>query len=100
MEIFGNFGKVVKVEIQNVAAGSQKMLGMVEFEKRQEAEKAVDYMDNGQLDGLNVVVKLENYKERKSPENRKREHNRRDGDRDRERERERDRERERERKER
>lgn len=61
-EIFSNFGKVQETEIRPVSQGSNKLIALVKFELREAAEKAVDYMNEGQLDGLTVLVKLADYK--------------------------------------
>jgi RNA-binding protein with serine-rich domain 1 len=56
-EIFGNFGEVVNVELSmDRLVNLPRGYGYVEFKKRADAEKALLYMDGGQIDGN--VVKL------------------------------------------
>jgi RNA-binding protein with serine-rich domain 1 len=56
-EIFGNFGEVVNVELSmDRMVNLPRGYGYIEFKKRTDAEKALLYMDGGQIDGN--VVKL------------------------------------------
>lgn len=68
-EIFSNFGNVVKVTIQPVILGSYRLIALIQFDTRKGAENAVDHMHEGQLDGLDIFVRLND--EKKEPENRK-----------------------------
>ncbi|GMP51835.1 hypothetical protein CsSME_00017909 [Camellia sinensis var. sinensis] len=54
-EIFSNFGEVVNVRlVMDHAVNLSRGFGYVEFKIRTDAEKALAYMDGGQIDG-NVV---------------------------------------------
>jgi RNA recognition motif-containing protein len=54
-EIFSHFGKVKNVElVVNRKTNISEGFGYVEFEKRSDAEKALEYLDKGQIDG-NVI---------------------------------------------
>nr|CAD1836913.1 unnamed protein product [Ananas comosus var. bracteatus] len=58
-EIFGNFGDVVNVELSmDRIVNLPRGYGYVEFKKRADAEKALLYMDGGQIDGNVVRVKF------------------------------------------
>lgn len=54
-EIFGTFGILVSVELaMDKAVNLPRGFAHVEFERREDAQKAIDYMHEGQIDG-NVV---------------------------------------------
>ena len=54
-EIFGTYGAVSSVELaMDRAVNLPRGFAHVEFEQRDDAEKALEYMNGGQLDG-NVV---------------------------------------------
>lgn len=60
MEIFGTFGKVQSVEIPGGSGLSFtfRHCCFVEFEETAEANKALKYMDGGQIDGQEVMVTM------------------------------------------
>ena len=54
-EIFSNFGNVKHVEIAiDKTVNLPRGFAYVEYENREDAEKAVDYMDGGQIDGSEI----------------------------------------------
>ncbi len=54
-EIFGTYGKVLAAEVQmDRAVNLPKGYANVEFELHEDAQKAIDCMNGGQLDG-NVI---------------------------------------------
>ncbi|WOL01260.1 serine/arginine-rich splicing factor SR45-like isoform X2 [Canna indica] len=58
-EIFGNFGEVVNVELaMDRLVNLPRGYGYVEFKKKVDAEKALLYMDGGQIDGCVVRVRF------------------------------------------
>lgn len=58
LEIFKSYGPIKNVEIStdryhpHLSRGS----AFLEFEKAEDAEKAIKYMDGGQIDGQEIVV--------------------------------------------
>lgn len=54
-EIFSNFGHVKHVEIAiDKTVNLPRGFAYVEYESREDAEKALDYMDGGQIDGSEI----------------------------------------------
>lgn len=69
-EIFSSFGKVISAELpmDRVHRHLHRGFAYVEFEKAEDAEKAMKYMDGGQIDGQDISVsKAEIQKPRARP---------------------------------
>lgn len=62
-EIFGNFGKVVSVDMpmDRVQHHLNRGFAYVEFENTEEAARAIKFMDGGQIDGHEVSVSKADY---------------------------------------
>jgi hypothetical protein len=55
-EIFNNFGNIHSCGIRR----NDKKYAVVNYNSKEEAEQATNYMNNGYVDGLTISVKLEN----------------------------------------
>jgi RNA recognition motif-containing protein len=57
-EAFGKFGNVVEARVPRNDGGRSKGFGFVQFETEEEAQKAIEGMDNQQLLGRTMRVNL------------------------------------------
>ncbi|KAM6453711.1 polyadenylate-binding protein 1-like isoform 3-T6 [Liasis olivaceus] len=55
-EIFSKFGKTLSVKVMMDNTGHSKGFGFVNFEKHQDAQKAVEHMDGREINGRTVFV--------------------------------------------
>lgn len=56
-EIFGYFGKIKRVEILlDRRTNIQKGSAYIDFLKKEDAEQAINYLNNGQIDGNKITV--------------------------------------------
>ncbi|XP_063156121.1 polyadenylate-binding protein 1-like [Candoia aspera] len=55
-EIFSKFGKTLSVKVMMDNTGRSKGFGFVNFEKHQDAQKAVEHMDGREINGRTVFV--------------------------------------------
>ena len=55
-EIFGRYGKIVKISMSQHITGVYKDYAYIEFFTIEEAKLAARYMDGGQIDGLKISV--------------------------------------------
>jgi RNA recognition motif. (a.k.a. RRM, RBD, or RNP domain) len=58
MEVFGYFGKVVHVDMPTVDVRKRALTAYVEFATLEDAEKAIEGLDEGHIDGNLVSAKL------------------------------------------
>merc|ERR1719210_653419 len=66
-EIFGNYGKVREATLAiDKAVGLPKGYAYVEFSSEREAERAISYLNGGQIDGNVVKVEFQSDRKRKA----------------------------------
>eukprot|EP00826_Nyctotherus_ovalis_P031287 TRINITY_DN24984_c0_g1_i2.p1 TRINITY_DN24984_c0_g1~~TRINITY_DN24984_c0_g1_i2.p1 ORF type:complete len:188 (-),score=53.80 TRINITY_DN24984_c0_g1_i2:37-600(-) len=57
-EIFGTYGKVLKIDLPRNGSGIAKDYSYIEFATGEDAEMAAKFMDNGEIDGMRIRVDL------------------------------------------
>jgi RNA recognition motif-containing protein len=57
-EVFGKYGRIVEARVPRNERGRSKGFGFVQFETEEEAQKAVEGMDNQELDGRTLRVNI------------------------------------------